>query len=216
MSACDISLLQPHLLKIEKYFPCLLSSYLIWHCVSVKTHQVSATTKNLPLIAMTNKEFFKACLTNELDATANVIAALNSDKLDYRPHPTNRSAYEIAEHIIAHAYDFQVILTQDACDECLVMPFKNSQDGSQLLRQYWEKAIALVDAMDEDAFNTVNVELLVSGKSFVTIPRVSMMWFFFFDIIHHRGQLSTYIRPMGGKNPAVYGYSFDSLQENNS
>jgi uncharacterized damage-inducible protein DinB len=38
-----------------------------------------------------------------------------------------------------------------------------------------------------------------------------MMWFFFFDIIHHRGQLSSYIRPMGGKNPAVYGYSADTI-----
>ena len=161
---------------------------------------------------MTNKDFFKACLTSEMEATANIIAALNSEKLDYRPHPNSRSAFEIAEHIIAHAYDFEVILTQEVCDECLVMPFRDSQEGAQMLRKYWEKAIALVDAMDEESFNTINVELQVSGKSFVTIPRGSMMWFFLFDVIHHRGQLSTYVRPMGGKNPAVYGYSFDTLQ----
>ena len=162
---------------------------------------------------MTNKDFFKACLVNEMEATANVIAALNSDKLDYRPHPTNRSAFEIAEHIIAHAYDFDVILKNEVCDECLVMPFKDSQEGSQLLRQYWEKAIATMDSLDEASFNATDVELLVAGKPLLTILRVSMMWFFLFDIIHHRGQLSSYIRPMGGKNPAVYGYSFDSLQQ---
>ena len=161
---------------------------------------------------MTNKEFFKACLVSEMEATANVIAALNSDKLDYRPHPNSRSAYEIAEHIIAHAFDFHIILTHESCDECLVMPFRDSSEGAQLLKQHWEKAIATVDAMDEASFNTVNVELLVSGKPFVTIPRGSMMWFFLFDVIHHRGQLTTYIRPMGGKNPAVYGYSFDTIQ----
>lgn len=165
---------------------------------------------------MTNREFFKACLTNEMEATINIIAALNSEKLDYRPHPNSRSAHEIAEHIIAHTFDFQVILTQEVCDECLVMPFSNAQAGSQLLRQYWEKALATIDSISEESFNTVNVELQVSGKSFVTIPRGSMMWFFLFDVIHHRGQLSTYIRPMGGKNPAVYGYSFDSLQAGNS
>jgi uncharacterized damage-inducible protein DinB len=161
---------------------------------------------------MTNKEFFKACLVSEMEATVNVIAALNSNRLDYRPHPNSRSAYEITEHIIAHAFDFHVILTQESCDECLVMPFRDASEGAQLLKQYWEKAIATVDAMDEVSFNTVNVELLVSGKSFVTIPRGSMMWFFLFDVIHHRGQLTTYIRPMGGKNPAVYGYSFDTIQ----
>ncbi len=161
---------------------------------------------------MTNKEFFKACLANELAATAQTIKALPNDQLDYRPHPINRSAYEIAEHIIAHAFDFNVILNESSCDECLVMPFKNSEEGAQLLTEYWEKAISTVDAMDESSFNTVDVELLVSSKPLLTIPRSNMMWFFLFDIIHHRGQLSAYIRPMGGNNPAVYGYSFDTLQ----
>jgi uncharacterized damage-inducible protein DinB len=30
--------------------------------------------------------------------------------------------------------------------------------------------------------------------------------------IHHRGQLSTYLRPMGSKVPAIYGESYDSAQ----
>lgn len=161
---------------------------------------------------MTNKEFFKLCLQNELEATANTITALNKEKMDYRPHPNSRSAYEIAEHIIAHALDFNVILTETTCDECLVMPFNDPADGARLLSEHWKKAISTVDSLSEESFNTVNVELLVSGKPLLTIPRSSMLWFFLFDVIHHRGQLSTYIRPMGGKNPAVYGYSFDSLQ----
>ena len=164
-------------------------------------------------IAMTNKDFFKACLVNELAATAQTIKALPNDQLDYRPHPNSRSAYEIAEHIIAHAFDFNVILNESVCDECLVMPFKSAEEGAQLLTAYWEKAISTIDTLDENSFNTVDVELLVSGKPLLTIPRSNMLWFFLFDIIHHRGQLSTYIRPMGGKNPAIYGYSFDSLQQ---
>jgi len=35
------------------------------------------------------------------------------------------------------------------------------------------------------------------------------LWYIFFDAIHHRGQLSTYIRPMGGKVPHIYGPSGD-------
>ena len=35
------------------------------------------------------------------------------------------------------------------------------------------------------------------------------VWGFLFDAIHHRGQLSTYLRPMGGKVPAIYGPSAD-------
>ena len=54
---------------------------------------------------MTNREFFKTCLVNELAATVAVIEALPNENLNYRPHPNSRSAYEIAEHIIAHAFD---------------------------------------------------------------------------------------------------------------
>ena len=34
-------------------------------------------------------------------------------------------------------------------------------------------------------------------------------WWILFDLVHHRGQLSTYVRPMGGKVPATYGPSGD-------
>ena len=49
---------------------------------------------------MNNLDLFKSCLKNELQATHDIIAALPTDQLSYRPHPRSRSAYEIAEHII--------------------------------------------------------------------------------------------------------------------
>jgi uncharacterized damage-inducible protein DinB len=36
-----------------------------------------------------------------------------------------------------------------------------------------------------------------------------LLWLALFDIVHHRGQLSTYIRPMGSKVPSIYGPSAD-------
>jgi uncharacterized damage-inducible protein DinB len=40
-------------------------------------------------------------------------------------------------------------------------------------------------------------------------PVGQFLWFILFDAIHHRGQLSAYLRPMGGKVPAIYGPSAD-------
>ncbi len=37
-----------------------------------------------------------------------------------------------------------------------------------------------------------------------------LLWLFLFDAVHHRGQLSVYIRPMGGKVPLIYGPSADA------
>ena len=36
-----------------------------------------------------------------------------------------------------------------------------------------------------------------------------LLWIALFDVIHHRGQLSSYIRPMGGRVPSIYGPSGD-------
>jgi uncharacterized damage-inducible protein DinB len=39
--------------------------------------------------------------------------------------------------------------------------------------------------------------------------RGKMAWGLLLDLIHHRGQLSVYIRNMGGRVPAIYGPSGD-------
>ena len=165
---------------------------------------------------MTNLIFFKHCLNNELKATIDVINALPSQKMDYRPAKNSRTAYEIVEHIVAHAFDLEIILTQSKCDELLTHPFDTPTEASNKLEEYWSKATSLLNDLSEIDWNNSMVELLIEGKSFATMTRSSLMWFYFFDIIPHRGQLTTYIRPMGGKNPAVYGYSFDSLNSHNS
>jgi len=36
-----------------------------------------------------------------------------------------------------------------------------------------------------------------------------MAWSFLFDIVHHRGQITTYLRPMGSTVPQVYGPTAD-------
>ena len=41
------------------------------------------------------------------------------------------------------------------------------------------------------------------------LRRADFVWGMFFDAIHHRGQLTTYLRPMGGKVPSIYGPSGD-------
>ena len=44
------------------------------------------------------------------------------------------------------------------------------------------------------------------------MPAVAFLTFHMNHEIHHRGQLSTYLRPMGGKVPSIYGESYDSAE----
>ena len=62
--------------------------------------------------------------------------------------------------------------------------------------------------MDEAAWDKPG-RFVLNGETRMAMPVSGFLWMFFFDAIHHRGQLSTYIRPMGGKVPSIYGPSGD-------
>ncbi|MGH9317554.1 MAG: DinB family protein, partial [Thermoanaerobaculia bacterium] len=68
-----------------------------------------------------------------------------------------------------------------------------------------EKRLAKLD----DVAWGKKVRFLVEGKVAWEANLGDMLWGFLFDAIHHRGQLSSYIRPMGGKVPSIYGPSAD-------
>jgi uncharacterized damage-inducible protein DinB len=66
----------------------------------------------------------------------------------------------------------------------------------------------VVAKMDDASWNKP-AEFYYQGKVVSNRPAGEFIWFCLFDAIHHRGQLSAYLRPMGGKVPAIYGPSAD-------
>ena len=160
---------------------------------------------------MNNLDFFLTCLKSESFSTATLFKSLPSYRLNYKPHEVNRTAREIVEHILCHLVDLSIISTNSQCDELLNFDFTDSDSASEKFIELSAALSATLKNLTIEQWENENVELLINGKSFVTLPRAQMMWFFFFDIIHHRGQLSTYVRPMGGKVPAIYGFSADTI-----
>ena len=161
-------------------------------------------------LKMTNLDFFKTCLANEKEATLKMLMCLPSGRLDYQPHPKNRTAREIVSHLLAHMVDMKMILNSSVCDETLDFSFDDSLDAGNKMEILWIELTQLVNQIDQSNWEDEKVSLLIASKPYLTLPRNSMMWFFFFDMIHHRGQLSSYVRAMGGKNPTVFGFSADT------
>ena len=50
---------------------------------------------------------------------------------------------------------------------------------------------------------------MFQGQTVMNETGFDNAWGFLLDIIHHRGQLSTYLRPMGSTVPSIYGPSAD-------
>ncbi len=67
---------------------------------------------------------------------------------------------------------------------------------------------ALVAGLEDEAWRGRG-QFLVGTRVAMEQPVGDLLWLFLFDGIHHRGQLSTYLRPMGGKVPSIYGPSGD-------
>jgi len=53
------------------------------------------------------------------------------------------------------------------------------------------------------------VKFIYGGAAVWEDTLQNMLWGYLFDMVHHRGQLSAYLRPMGGKVPSIYGPSAD-------
>jgi uncharacterized damage-inducible protein DinB len=51
---------------------------------------------------------------------------------------------------------------------------------------------------------------IVDFRGMFQLPAVMYLGFLMHHSVHHRGQLSVYLRPAGGKVPAIYGESYDS------
>ena len=157
---------------------------------------------------MTNREFFIQRWEQEYPAFMRVFDALPGDQLGYRLHPRSRSAAELV-WVLAYG--------EKACADLLdtgTLDWKESPppgDLGELIAIYNQNHIAMgyqLKKTDEAAWVRQG-KCIHEGHLLMQTPVRDILWLVLFDAIHHRGQHSAYIRPMGGKVPSIYGPSAD-------
>ncbi len=156
---------------------------------------------------MNEREFYEARRKAERDVFLRVLRAL-PDKLDYRPHERSPTAAQIvATLVFEHAACCDLVATGKA--EWKPGTVTTVAEAAADFERYWDELSGQASRLD-DAGWVKNGQFFVGGKMVSEQPIGGFLWFILFDAIHHRGQLSTYIRPMGGKVPAIYGPSGDA------
>ena len=157
---------------------------------------------------MTNFEFYLARRKAELPAFVRVLKAMPQAGLGYRPEPKSRTAAEIAWLIAAEEEALVALLDTGTIHWKDTPPPAQATD----IVAAFEKSAAAIDQRlaKLDPATWEKPGRFVVGESAVWEDTTGqMMWGFLFDTIHHRGQLSVYLRPMGGKVPSIYGPSAD-------
>jgi len=157
---------------------------------------------------MTNLEFCIARRKAELPAFLRVLKAMPQAGLAYRPEPRSRTAAEIAWLLATEEEALVGLLETGTIDWKETPP---PAEAAAIVARF-EKSAAAVDARLAGLAPAVwdrPAKFVVDGNAVWESPTGDMVWGFLFDAIHHRGQLSTYLRPMGGKVPSIYGPSAD-------
>jgi len=149
-------------------------------------------------------------LRNEHRLTKSVIEAIPTDKGDYRPDPHAKSALELAWHIAMAEIRFLETVLNGAFDTTprpRPDSIKTSADIAASYAEGFEKNFAKLAQ-----FRGEGLVKIVDFRGLFQLPAVGCAQLGMTHSIHHRGQLSTYLRPMGGRVPAIYGESYDSAE----
>lgn len=155
--------------------------------------------------ALGYRQMMLGCLGNELEITKKVIAAIPDDKAGYRPDPNARTAWELAWHLANT--DVQFLNGIAELNFAMGTPAEKPKNAAELVDWYdanFKSAAGRIAALTADQ--------LLTPVSFMGVFNYPVFYYLAFlnnHSIHHRGELATYLRPMGSKVPKIYGGSFD-------
>lgn len=160
---------------------------------------------------MDHKALFMKHWEKEAPATKKVISRIPHDKSEHRPDPKARTARELAWLIVREEAALADGLEKGSIEWVDVPAPAHVKD---VIAEYERTHDSITKRMH--AIPAANWEKMVAfvygGQKVAEDTAFETAWGFLHDQIHHRGQLSTYLRPMGAKVPAIYGPSADESQ----
>ena len=143
-------------------------------------------------------------LQGEWMTTYKVIKAVPEGGRDYKPETNSRSAWELATHLAgADVWFLDSILAGKFDTPSDQAPAPNVEGLADWYKKAFPQRLERVLALDAPKLSQI---IDFFGMK---MPAAQYLVFTLAHMVHHRGQLSTYLRPMGGKVPSIYGGSFD-------
>ena len=153
---------------------------------------------------------FLTTYRRECAITRKLLRAYPAEASELRPHERSSSARQLAwtfvveQALMLRALGGGPVLTgggfpapPDAWEE-VVSRFE--RDGESVERALEDASDATMDGV---------VQFFVGPKEVGDYATADFLWFLLHDQIHHRGQLSVYLRMAGGRVPSIYGPSAD-------
>ncbi|MGH9641738.1 MAG: DinB family protein [Terriglobales bacterium] len=148
----------------------------------------------------------------EMANTRKTLERVPDDKWDYKPHSKSGTMGWYAAHLANLASWPIFTIGQDELD--LSQPFdmpstKNRQEVLAVLdKNVADARKAIAGASDQELMKTWTLKK--GGQTLMSLPKIAVLRGFVMNhIIHHRGQLTVYLRLNDIPVPALYGPSGD-------
>lgn len=169
-------------------------------------HHANPFTENRKMDA---KEIFVRIWEREANATARVIRAFPPGSLNFKPHERSRSIRDLAWQCVIDERVIEKIL--DGANDLRnvppsPLPPESMEEIALAHEQAHRQAAEKMRGSEVQFSKTVTVT--TRGGS-IELEQAETMWWNLLDQVHHRGQLTIYLRLSGGKVPSIYGPSGD-------
>lgn len=149
-------------------------------------------------------KIFVDTMKMETEATQKVIRAIPEDKKSYKPDPKAKAADELAWHIATSEVWFLDFILTGRTD--MDQPGPAPASVQAILDWYQPNYRDRLNQLEQMSGEKLAATLPFFGME---MPAVTYLNFLNLHTAHHRGQLATYLRPMGSKVPSIYGGSAD-------
>ena len=126
----------------------------------------------------------------------------------YRPDPKSRTAREIAWLIVREEIALADGLEKGAFEWSEVPAPPTMKEVLDTYDRHHDDVTRRLRAVEVDRWEQ-NVPFMFQVQVVMSAPGHENAWGFLLDMIHHRGQISAYLRPMGSTVPQIYGPSAD-------
>jgi uncharacterized damage-inducible protein DinB len=155
-------------------------------------------------------QVFLPLLEREQSTTRRVIEAIPDNGGDYRPDGASKTSVELAWHIVAAEQRFLEGIVAGEFNFAPITRPEHVRTGADIARWYGEMTQAVLPRLRQ--MTPEQLTRSIDFRGMFQLPAVMFLQTSLNHSIHHRGQLSTYLRPAGGKVPAIYGESYDSAE----
>jgi uncharacterized damage-inducible protein DinB len=162
-----------------------------------------------PTEAKTVADFLIADFEQESQTTLRVLDAASNGRLDYQPDAKAKTGLGLVRHIgLEDAWLLTCVANgvftppPDDSDACGIMT------PSDAVARYKETVPAALDRVR--ALSGEQLTQVLDLLGMMQAPAVNFLAMALKHSVHHRGQLSTYLRPMGSTVPGIYGPSADT------